>query len=189
MKNIFAVFFMGALFFSPAAGAQPKENTVVEYYDIQGNSKKDLIKEMKKKGVHENGKRFHAHTDWLVSWKYQYAPAADGCRIFSVVTDLEISFFLPRWVPGPGVSSGLVEKWENYYAALKTHEDGHADIGRKAAREIDEALGKLGRGLSCPQVREAADQEAERILKIWQKENADYDVRTKNGRKQGAVFD
>lgn len=177
------------ILFPPVVLAAPREKVNVQYYDIEGRTKKELIKEMKKKGVHDGGKHFHANTHWRVTWNYDYAPSSDGCRAHSVKTDLDIDFLLPRWVPPAGVSQDLMKKWETYYAALKTHEEGHADMGRKAAQEIEEKLWSLGPGLACPQFQKAANQEGGRIIDRYRKEDSDYDKRTQNGRKQGAFLD
>lgn len=189
MSRLFAVYFLFAVLIVPEVWAKPKETVTVDYYDIEGSRKKDLIKEMKKKGVKEKKGRFHAHTNWRVNWNYRYAPASDGCRIHSVTTDLVIQYFFPRWIPPEGVSPDLVEKWESYYAALKAHEEGHAEIGRKAAREIEVLLPGLGKGLSCGQIRGAVDAEGERILNQYREEEADYDAITRSGRTQGAYLD
>lgn len=189
MRPFFAVCFLFALLIVPEAWAKPKETVTVQYYDIEGSRKKDLIKEMKKKGVKEKNGRFHAHTNWRVNWNYRYAPASDGCRIHSVTTDLVIHYVFPRWTPPEGVSPDLVRKWESYYSALKTHEDGHAEIGRKAALAVEAALPRLGKGLSCGQIQGAVDAEGERILNQYREEEADYDALTRSGRTQGAYLD
>lgn len=189
MRFYGVTLFLFVLLAAQNVWAKPKENVTTEYYDIQGTRKKDLIKEMKKKGAKKTSGRFHAHTDWRVNWNYRYAPASDGCRVHTVTTDLQVHYFFPRWVPGADVPAKLVSEWERYFSALKLHEEGHAEIGRKAAREVEKVFAGMGKGLSCGEIQGAVDAAGSKILKQYREEEADYDASTKNGRTQGAYLD
>lgn len=188
--NAFAAGVVSFLLFAvPAGWAAVKETVSTDYYEIAGHKKKELLKEIKKKGVKDGGGRYHAHTDWRVTWNYRYAPIPGGCRVHSVSVSLDIRYFLPRWQPAQGVSEDLKFQWNRYFTALAAHEEGHADIGRRAAREIEEALSALGQGLSCGSIQAAADAAARKILDRYREEESRYDAATKNGRTQGAYLD
>lgn len=189
MKFFLTAVLIFAGVFPSLAWAKPEEKVTTRYYTLEGSRKKDLIKELKTKGVKDKGARFHAHTDWRVTWNYRYVPVQNGCKIHSVTVNLEISYFLPKWTPGPEASSELIKKWEAYNAALKVHEEGHADIGRRAALEIESSLLRLGQGVSCGAIQDSVSGETAGILNQYHEEEARYDRSTKNGRTQGAALD
>jgi predicted secreted Zn-dependent protease len=183
---------LGILFLSlisPNVYATPKINTTTEYYEITGSSVKELRKQMNKFGVREqDGKRFDARTEWLVHWTYMFHRAGMVCMIGGVKATLDIKYLMPKWTNASSASEKLQEKWNRYYAALQKHEEGHAEIARQAADEIEKSLGKMRGGANCPGLGEEANKIGNAILDDYRKKEKDYDRQTKHGKTQGAVF-
>lgn len=162
--------------------------TDVALYDIAGDTADALRRDMNDKRPTSTQGRFDAHTSWYVSWRFQRAPTALGCRIEQVKVKLDVRYELPSWSPDNGAKAALVTKWNRYIEALKKHERGHALNGEAAAEEVKVALDRLGSSPTC----EAAEAEANRIGRAitdkYSGKDGDLDRQTNHGKTQGAIF-
>ncbi len=178
--------FLAALFFIPQAFATPQITESTEYYDIQGRTTADLGREMNEKGIREGSQTHAGRTRWNIKWRYHYQDAGADCRLESVEVTLDIHYEMPRWVHHEAVPAEVIQKWESYYAALEAHEKGHADHGREAAQEIENAIYSTGSGTPCSEFNAKADAAGNAILDRYRQIEIDYDAETKHGRTQGA---
>jgi predicted secreted Zn-dependent protease len=161
----------------------------IVYYDVVGNSARELRHEMDAKGpLGEDGKRFDGHTDWHVTWSYRYAPAADGCRFTELGVTVTATITLPRWTAADEASNKLVEKWQKYLSALRVHENGHYAHGVSAAEEIRALPQSIRASDNCSTLAMQFDSQAASILEKFKAADAAYDTDTKHGRTQGAAF-
>jgi|HubBroStandDraft_2_1064218.scaffolds.fasta_scaffold232786_2 predicted secreted Zn-dependent protease len=165
------------------------DDTEIVYYDVVGNSAEELRHQMDTKGPFgEGGRRVDGHTDWKVTWSYQYAPAADGCRFTELGITVSATMTLPRWAPGDDASNALLKKWQAYIASLRVHEDGHYSHGVKAA----DAIKSLGQSFhtsdGCSIFAKNFNDEAASIIEKYRVADASYDADTQHGRTQGAIF-
>lgn len=158
------------------------------YYDVVGKSAAALRHEMSDKGPLDGGKRFDAYTQWHVKWTFRYAPVGHGCRLTTIDTSLDGTIEFPRWQHGDDASPSLVEKWEKYLTALRTHEDGHYAHGVAAENEI-EALGQSFQiAGSCNKIAQAFNDQATAISARYAAMDVTYDRATDHGKSQGATF-
>ncbi|HZX72320.1 MAG TPA: DUF922 domain-containing protein [Rhodanobacter sp.] len=158
------------------------------YYQVVGNSSRQLRHELNDKGPLDDGKRFDAYTTWHVRWTFRYASQGDGCRLTEIHTSLDGTIELPRWERSSDASPSLVEKWERYLAALRIHEDGHYAHGMAAEKEVD-ALGQSFRiAGSCTTMAQAFNDKAGAIVARYAAMDATYDRDTHHGKNQGATF-
>jgi predicted secreted Zn-dependent protease len=170
----------------PMAHADDAE---IAYYDVVGNSGQELRHQMDTKGPFgEEGKRVDGHTDWKVTWSYQYAPAADGCRITKLGINLSATITLPRWTAGDNASNALLKKWQSYIASLRVHEDGHYSHGVEAADEIKSFGQSFHTSGDCLILAMNFNDKATSIIEKYRAADAAYDADTKHGRTQGAIF-
>ncbi len=159
----------------------------IDYYDVSGNSAKELRDQMRQKGPFgKDGKRYDARTDWHVSWNYRYQPFPEGCRFTELQTTFTVTIILPNW-SSVGASAALVRKWERYMSALRLHEDGHQSNGVKAAEEI-QALQSLRSSAGCPALMKEFQSKADSIFDKYRAADDAYDASTGHGRSQGATF-
>lgn len=161
----------------------------IVYYDIVGNTERDLRRELDNKGPVDDGPggvKFDGHTRWYVNWSYRYRPVRNGCMLTGVEVTTSGVITLPRW-NGAGNSDRLSNAWQQYMESLRLHEDGHYANGVMAAQEIDR-LGQSFRARSCENISVDFDRRAAEIIEKYRAADVAYDRETDHGRTQGARF-
>ena len=159
-----------------------------DFYEVKGSSAEELRRAMNLLGPRDDkGERRDASTHWTVRWDYRHRAVAGVCYLTSFTTTLTVDTILPKW-DGEGAVPALQERWDDFLLALEEHEGGHADIGRRAAREIQERGSALSSARSCPALVDAIKSTSKVLLARHRKEDAEYDRRTDHGRSQGARF-
>jgi len=171
------------------AGAEPTVMINYDYYDIEGRTAAELREQMNIYGVAwTDGNIYDAYTGWDVKWNYQYRLIDESCSILSVTTTLTVVFRLPRWVNYATGTAVLKKKWDAYMQSLRLHENGHKDIGVKAAAEIEKSIAELKPAETCNDLAETANQLGRRIISENAATEREYDAQTNFGETQGAVF-
>jgi predicted secreted Zn-dependent protease len=189
MRRFFLMIMPLVLLATPPEARGPKVRTTYEYYDVDGRSAPDIRRKLNTHGVRwTDGKVYDAVTRWYVRWNYRYENTADGCRIASVITRVEVVIKMPRWTAVDEASETLRDKWQHYFDALREHELGHRDFGVRAAAEIEDAVARMEPGQDCLSLGEAANAIGHRILEKYRQEEIAYDLKTRHGYTQGAVF-
>ena len=173
-----------------AAHAEVRISEATVYYDISGDTADALLREMKTKAppTESGACEFFAYTRWNARWRYSLGAAGGACRIRETDVSVDVTFTMPRWRSRSGASERLIDYWDEFERNLWLHEAGHRDIGVNVAQEIENALKSVGARKRC----DALADEANAIASSLIDENdadADYDRRTRHGRKQGAYFD
>lgn len=159
-----------------------------EYYEVAGSSAEQLRASINRMRPNDGkGERHDAVTRWDVHWQYRYRSAAGACALTSFTTSVEVLTTLPTW-SNREAGSRLAERWDRYITALKDHERGHARIGLRAAREIQERISALEPAPTCPLLEESIKSKGEALLDAHRSEEVEYDRRTKHGSLQGARF-
>jgi predicted secreted Zn-dependent protease len=174
--------------FLEAAAAAPTVVERSEYYEVAGSSAEELraaIDRLRPKDG--RGERHDAVTRWDVHWEYRYSSAAGPCALTSFATSVEVSTRLPKW-SNRDAGSWLAERWDRYMPALEDHENGHAQIGLRAARAIQEHVSALDPARTCALLEDSIRSKGEALLDKHRSEDAEYDRRTKHGASQGVRF-
>ena len=155
-----------------------------EYYGVKGNTNYELASSMEKNGP--NG--YWAYTVWRVDWKYPFSQGSGGYTTGPVEVKVAVTITLPKWDPPADASPELVKKWDSLVSALRTHEEGHRDIGVAAGQRIVKALEALPPSPSREALEQSADQVASGMIEDGQSQDASYDASTGHGESQGATF-
>ena len=160
-----------------------------EYYDINGSSENDLLREMRRKGVTgDDGKKYEANTSWHVKWNYDHTHGTDSCSADSFQVIIEIVFRYPKWTRTAEAPQMLTDKWDSYMKHLITHENGHRDMVLEAADELSRAVSDMPPSQTCAQLdREVRILSRTRMNKLNDDERH-YDEATNHGATQGAIF-
>ena len=160
-----------------------------EYYEIKGNSEKELHEQMCRNGCSVgDGNIYDSVTAWRWRMDYGYDRAPGACSAGSFKVALEIDYRYPKWVYADNAPKALVDKWNDFMKHLVTHENGHRDIAVEAAAGLSRAVAALPPAGSCAELdREVRAQGHERMEKLNADEKS-YDVTTGHGKTQGAVF-
>lgn len=170
-----------------AAGLGASEPPTVTYYDVHGDSLQDAGQWMDRHGPSgADGRRFHGYTRWAVSWRYQLQPSRDACTVALLETDLRVTMQLPRWHQPEGLPATAAREWDRYSAALRAHEDGHADIGAAVADAIGRELAAMRNTSGCPALAQEIDRRGMEILEDHRARELQYDATTGHGASQGA---
>ncbi len=168
--------------------AKPELKEETQYYAISGDSAEALRREMNSKSnISENGKTFDAYTRWNVRWNFNWENTASYCSMTTVTTSVDINFTLPSWVDRDSAPAALRKKWDRYYAALIEHEHGHKEFGVKAAKAIELSLSGMGRD-TCSALQRDSGNQANKILEKYIAREKQYDIDTRHGMDDGAVF-
>ena len=169
--------------------ARPDIKTRNTYYIVSGNTAADIWADIiKKSPVKHNGRMHVAYTKWNVNWQFWWLENEDSCEITRVKTILDVAYTLPRLEPASAIPEALTSRWEQYNAALLSHEQGHKELGMKAAIEIENAISSMTPHTTCEQLEQAANDMGKEIIKKYSKIEKDYDRSTNHGLNTGAVF-
>jgi predicted secreted Zn-dependent protease len=166
------------------AGISYQERT--ETYRITG-ADRDAIGQGIRAAPAIGGQGFAGYYAWQLGWHYQTQPQGPGCGIAQATVSIRSVVTLPEWTPPSGVDAVLVEEWQHYSSALAVHEAGHRDLVLAGAIRIQRALLRIP-PQGCSVVQEAAQQIGQSLLAELKLENERYDVTTRHGATQGAVW-
>ena len=163
--------------------------TYLRAYDIAGSSALELRAAMDRLGPKDpvDGTPYAGFTRWRIEWSYDHAGAMP-CTLTRVRVVATIQIALPRWRGGGSADPGLAAEWARFVAALRRHENGHAEIAKRGARRIARLLGSLPSFLSCARLERAADSTATRTLEMMRRAELAYDEWTRHGDTHGVRF-
>lgn len=178
-------FFLILELFSQTAFAEVIESLDYQYYDVSIAGNQSLLITLDQTSpIKQNGKRHHGYTKWDIRWNYRWNSDENGmCRIVLSTTTIHGTILLPRLI---GATEAQRSQFQGYFTALLEHEQGHYQIGKEAAKAIDEQILSLPAGSDCPSLEKAANGGAYRTLEQYKEKEREYDARTMHGRTQGA---
>lgn len=134
--------------------------------------------------IHHDGKVFFGNTDWHVEWNMWWSEEAGGsCRITRAKARISATIVLPKLVNATAVQQN---RFDTLAAALRVHELGHYEIGKKAAADIERGILAMAPMDTCAALKAAADELAIETLDQYRAEERQYDADTDHGRTQGA---
>ncbi len=172
-----------------AVAARPEQRVNNVYYRVEGNTVENLWADvLTKSPLEHNGNKHVAYTRWQVNWQFWWQNNGNTCAINKVKTRLDVTYTLPRLEHAPSVPDTVAERWEKYYAALFDHEQGHKDLGVKAAHEIEDRILNMGSRDTCTQLKLDANKLAKNVIDRYSQIEKEYDRSTNHGLNTGAVF-
>lgn len=185
----FSPLLLGCMLLTAQARAEPEISISKIHYTIEGNSAEAILADIRKKTpVQHNGRRHTARTDWHVSWQFWWNGNGNSCEISKVTTRLEVVYTLPRLKISSSMPEDLLIRWERFNTALFSHEQGHKDLGFRAAVEIENRITGMGARDSCSQLERDANRMARDVIEQYGRMEKEYDRTTNHGINTGAVF-
>ncbi|MEP7135543.1 MAG: DUF922 domain-containing protein [Chloroflexota bacterium] len=156
-------------------------NATMVYYEISGSTVNELRSQMNQQGPLDpiEGGHYDARTDWYISWTWPGYGSSD-CDLSKTTVSYDIKVTVPHWEPASNADPKLIEQWNHYLNNLSTHEQGHVDSIVKNYPRVKDAIQQS----ACL----TAEQAAQDMLNTFQQANTAYDVQTKHGETQGAIF-
>ena len=172
---------LSALLAAPLARAEVHESLDYHHYD----ARVALSQALNDASPFRPGDQvFHSATAWTIDWQVRPAPTTDGrCKVAEVKVELHGEMMLPRLLGGDKAQK---QRFDQYLGRLREHELGHFEIGREAARDLEQAFYALAPSASCAQLQSSARDEGARRLPRYEAMGDAYDAQTQHGRTQGA---
>jgi predicted secreted Zn-dependent protease len=166
------------------------EEPVVRSYDIAGANLYELNASAQQAGPisKSSGKRVWGMCTWTINWTYTRIARAASCGVEKFVITVGATIDLPRWINRDSAQEGVRTRWDRFAAALRVHEDGHRDIGVRAANELATRLRGLPVARTCAELDRNVAALGERVLSEYRQQDQAYDRSTDNGATQGAVL-
>ncbi len=185
-----ASIFTAAVFLAFSPAAQAAEITEhKQYYEVPGQSLREANEQMFiVSPIVANGEKFAAGCRPEVTWQFTTASGAGWCALTSTTVSVRITYTMPRWTGYAGAPFAVQEKWDQFFAQLLLHEEGHARRAKEAVRKAEQELQGLKRS-SCRELNEAIDEKHGLFVMQLTALNADYDAGTGHGDLQNAVLD
>lgn len=185
--HIFERTLVVLIFLCSAVHAEVIENFDISYYPVSLHSGSTLISQFNAaSSIRENGEIFHGNTHWDIHWSFRWNTDASGrCRLISVNTKLDVVMTLPD---AKGADTHQLAVVTSYSRALRMHEQGHYDIARRAARDIDQSLLAMPGMNDCKTLDIHANAKGYELLERYNELSRQYDKDTRHGRTQGAFL-
>ena len=169
------------------AGPETRINNV--YYMVTGNTAADIWADiLAKSPVEHNGKSHVAYTKWNVNWRFWWLDKGDSCEISKVKSRLDVTYTLPKLNKTSSIPESVIEHWGKYYSALFEHEQGHKDLGMKAAIETENQISDMSPRSNCEQLELDANEIGKNVIDKYSRIEKEYDRSTNHGLNTGAVF-
>ncbi len=138
-------------------------------YDVDAPNLEGAVGQMTDQGSGEFGR---------LAWDPRMSFESTGPRMSSVTVTVDMVKTMPNWTSISGAPAAEQAEWRRFYAALDTHENGHASRVRSGFAGIAEAMAlttTVAAGQSLWNARVAAVRAA----------NVAYDAETHHGATQG----
>ena len=168
--------------------ADVNESLEYTYYIANADPSRSLLSILDSSTpIREDGKSFHGYTYWHVKWHFRWFEKPDGrCKITSVTTELSCDIQLPKLL---GATSKQKDQFDVYLSALRIHELGHCQIGKKAAATIDRKIHSLPEMSNCDDLGVTGNGIGNQTLRKSKDKVKQYDAKTEYGKSQGASLD
>jgi predicted secreted Zn-dependent protease len=151
-----------------------------EMYDVTGANATELSQAMQKEGP----RNFWAYTNWAISWSHTTEADSTGvCKLKDSLVSVNVKLTLPRWANAPDPSDARRQSWDAMIAALRKHEQGHANNGIRAANAVSKAINSIPAQSTCDAVDAVIDSTSKDVVKAYRQADKDYDRVTSHGDK------
>lgn len=175
----------------PKPGPEVKvEESVVRPYDISGATLAELNAAALRAGPvsKTSGARVWGVCTWRVTWNFTRGGGDGRCAIEKFTIEVAATIDLPRWMNRDAAAESVISRWDRFAAALRLHEDGHKDIGVRAANDLAARLRALAAEKSCADLDRKVVALGDAVLAEYRLLDQAYDRSTGNGATQGATL-
>jgi predicted secreted Zn-dependent protease len=166
------------------------EESVIRPYDISGSTLAELNAAAQRSGPvsKATGKRVWGMCTWRVTWNFSRTGGGGKCAVEKFTITVGATLDLPRWTNRDAAPESVKSGWDRFAAALRLHEDGHGDIGVRAANDLASRLRALPPEKSCAELDQKVVALGERVLSGYRLLDQAYDRSTDHGATQGATL-
>ncbi len=187
--STFIFFILSLAITLTSSISAPVVKSKTDYYLVSGKTTDQIRSSINRNTpVHENGTIYDARTDWFVEWNFLWNQSNASCTITKIRTEVNIQFILPKLQTLGTLPKNLRRKWETYMQALLRHEDGHMNIGIRAANEIERKILNMTSRRTCNKLEIDANHIGNELLKKFRAIEKEYDRKSNHGRNDGTLF-
>jgi len=133
-----------------------KVNLKYVYYDIQGDTARELYDQMDRLGPPVGGRPAIAAALSDYDWSAKCICKGRSCHLKINAFVLNETIVLPRWTPPRGTSPRLVLSWSQFKTMVKKHEMTHRDIDVRIGKDLLRKLKLMKPKSSCAKIESAA---------------------------------
>lgn len=175
MKLILAALLAAGM--AVPAGAASIAKTY-SYFSIGGRTLDEIESELSRRGpqVKSTGRRHPGATRMEFTTRLGYAEGNGSCRIVQANVTVRAKVILPRWSRPKRAEQDVRLIWDTLSADIKRHEESHVSIAKNYARDLEQALLKLGRQGSCQVAAQKAKETTNRLLEKHDRAQEQFDV-------------
>ena len=158
-------------------------NLTIDYYEVPGGSARAIRRALDAEGMTDahDGKAIDARARWKIEWTWTgMSDGAGGCRVGTASVRYSAEVRMPRLVDTEKTPPPVLNRWNTYIDALERHEAGHLRYALEHIGDVQAAL----RNSPCPN----ADAAAGKVVAAIRQHDADYDLETRHGARDGATF-
>ena len=167
--------------------AEPDLRETTERYEIRGSTAKELNEQMKRLGPRKGDRVYDAYTKWKVAWTYAFVTREGKCAISSIDVYVDFTITLPQWNHSEvDADPGLVERWEQFLAAVEAHESEHRRLGLEAAIQVEQRVSGLEARTTCDGLDDAIHTAARGVIDGYRETERRFDEDTRHGKTAGA---
>ena len=171
---------------SAAMGAPNALQIRTNYYAVTGATLPEIRCSVDQGRPRSGDERHDGLTTWHIKWKTAIQDRGGVSRLSSFTTQTAITLTLPRWIAPTNAAPGLVKAWNDYAAALYTHEQGHIQLVHATIAELHARTRTVPPGTGSQSLRQQIEELAQGILATDAERHANYDRLTRHGETQGA---
>ncbi|HSG95335.1 MAG TPA: DUF922 domain-containing protein [Afifellaceae bacterium] len=132
------------------AGANPKPDISVGYYEVSGRSKKAIDRQLALHGPYIPGKgRVLAATDIALIPRVILREQPGRCSIEEARFQVKAKVTLPRWRQRRSAKGEIADTWDNFAAYAAVHELVHIKIAEDHADKLRRRLNDLPSEADC----------------------------------------
>lgn len=177
LKFLAGALAVGVSVSATAPAASANLNKTYSYFSIGGATLDEIQTELSKRGPHvkSTGLRHPGATQMEFNSRVGYGQTADSCKIVSATVSVKAKVILPRWRRTAKADGDVRFIWSTLEADIKRHEESHVVIAKNHARELEQAILKIGRQKTCAIAAEKAQAMSDKILAKHDREQQRFD--------------
>jgi predicted secreted Zn-dependent protease len=178
----------GAVRASPA-DVEVVVNASRVYYRVGGITPEAIDADMAQHGPPDSAdQRWWAITYPLYDWRFPCQCDGGGCVTGPVTIYVNLEYVLPLWYESASAPPALVERWNVFFDALRTHEAGHGEVARACGQRLGEAYLAIPPQPSCDALHAAVTATSGQVFVECRADQAGYEAGTAHGRTQGVIW-
>lgn len=158
------------------------------YFTLAGSTLAELQQNLEQRGsTLETGQKGVAHCSAAFEYQPKGKKINNQCTL-DPMTPLYVNIVCnyPKWDPPSGIAQEVIERWNSFDEASKTHEGGHIKIIKAGADKLYfEKIQKLRDSMDCDELTLTVKKLIREATESIDKEQAQYDLETKHGETQG----